>query len=61
MGYRYSISTSTGIADHGSYIKKGMKYFFLAFYGFRSKILVLAIVKKIRDPEKIHPGSGSRG
>jgi hypothetical protein len=33
--------------------------FFLASYAFRSKVLV--IVKKIRDPEKIHPGSGSRG
>jgi hypothetical protein len=39
---------------------------FLAFYSFRSKVLVFVIVKKIRypgsetrDPEKIHPGSGS--
>jgi hypothetical protein len=34
-------------------------YFFLAFYGSRSKILILAkilvIVKKIRDPEKFIP------
>jgi hypothetical protein len=47
----------------GSYMKSGMQtYFFLAFYAFRSKVLVLVIpvVKKIRDPEKIHPGSGSR-
>jgi hypothetical protein len=48
-----------------SYIKSGMRtyrYFFLASYryAFRSKVLVLVIVKKIRDPEKIYPGSGSR-
>jgi hypothetical protein len=41
-------------------MKSGMQtYFFLASYAFRNKILVLVIVKKIRDPEKIHPGSRS--
>jgi hypothetical protein len=40
-------------------MESGMQtYFFIAFYGFRSKLLVLIIVKKIRDPEKVHPGSG---
>jgi hypothetical protein len=34
--------------------------FFLVYYDFRNKVLVLVMVKKIRDPEKIHPGSGSR-
>jgi hypothetical protein len=50
------------ILDPGSYMKMEYKltrywypYFFLASYAFRSKVLV----KKIRDPEKIHPGSGS--
>jgi hypothetical protein len=39
-------------------MKNGMQtYFFLASYAFRSKVLVLVIVKKIRDPEKFHPGS----
>jgi hypothetical protein len=33
---------------------------FSCLYTFRSKVLVLVIVKKIRDPEKIQPGSGSR-
>jgi hypothetical protein len=43
----------------GSYVKSGMQtYFFLAAYAFRRKVLVLVIVKKIRDPEKIRPGSG---
>jgi hypothetical protein len=36
-------------------MKSGMQtYFFLAS---ESKVLVLDIVKKIQDPEKIHPGS----
>jgi hypothetical protein len=44
------------ILDPGSYIKSGMQtYFFVASYGFRSKVIVLVIVKKIRLPEKIHP------
>jgi hypothetical protein len=30
---------------------------FLASYAFRSKVLVLVIVQKIRDLEKIHAGS----
>jgi hypothetical protein len=34
---------------------------FLASYAFKSKFLVLVIVKKIRDPEKIHPGSRIQG
>jgi hypothetical protein len=39
----------------GSYIKRGMQTnFFLAFYGFRSKVLVI-VKKKIRDPRS---GSG---
>jgi hypothetical protein len=33
-------------------------YFFLAFYAFRSKVLV--IVKKIRDPEKFIPDPDPR-
>jgi hypothetical protein len=38
-------------------MKSGMQnYFFLAYYAFRSKVLVLVIVKKIRDPEKNTPG-----
>jgi hypothetical protein len=56
-------------------MKSGMQtYFFLASYGFRSEVLVFFVVKKIRDPrsgiqdqgseirdpEKIHRGSGSR-
>jgi hypothetical protein len=37
----------------GSYMKSGMQtFFFLASYAFRNKLLVLIIVKKIRDPEK---------
>jgi hypothetical protein len=40
----------------GSYMKSGTQTF-LASYGFRSKVLVLVIVKKIRNLEKIHPGS----
>jgi hypothetical protein len=42
------------IPDPGSYMKSGMQtYFYLAFYAFRSKVLVLVtgIVKKIEDPE----------
>jgi hypothetical protein len=35
----------------GSYMKSGRQtYFFLASLAFKSKVLVLAIVKKIRDP-----------
>jgi hypothetical protein len=42
-------------------MKSGMQInFFLASYAFRSKVLTLVIVKKIRDPEKIYPGSGTR-
>jgi hypothetical protein len=45
----------------GSYMKSGMQiYFFLVSYAFRSK-KILILVKQIRDPEKIHLGSGSRG
>jgi hypothetical protein len=45
------------IPDPEYLMKSGMQtYFFLASYAFRSKVLV--IVKKIRDPEKTHPGSG---
>jgi hypothetical protein len=41
------------ILDLGSYMKGGMDaHFFLASYGFRSKILVLVTVNKIRDPAK---------
>jgi hypothetical protein len=37
----------------GSNMKSGMRtYFFLASYAFRSKILVLVLVRKIRDLEK---------
>jgi hypothetical protein len=43
-------------------MKSGMQtYFFFTSYAFRSKVSVLVIVGKIRDPEKINPGSGSRG
>jgi hypothetical protein len=35
-------------------------YFFIAPYAFRSKVLILIKVKKIRDLEKIHPDSESR-
>jgi hypothetical protein len=50
------------IPDLGSYMKSGMQtYFFLASYGFSSKVLDLVIVKNVRDPGKIHPGSGYRG
>jgi hypothetical protein len=43
-------------------------YFFLAAYAFRSKVLVLVIGKKLRDPKKFisdaggkkTPGPGSR-
>jgi hypothetical protein len=46
------------ILDPVSYMKSGMQaYFFLASYVYRSKVLVLRIVKNIRDPEKIHHGS----
>jgi hypothetical protein len=46
------------IPDPRSYMQSGMQtYFFLASYAFRSKVLALLIVKKIRDQEKIHPGS----
>jgi hypothetical protein len=39
-------------------MKSGMQtYFILVSYAFRSKVLILLIVKKIRDPEKIHPRS----
>jgi hypothetical protein len=39
------------IQDPGTFMKSGMQtYFFLAFYAFRSKALVLVIVIKIRDP-----------
>jgi hypothetical protein len=44
-------------------MKSGMQtYFFLASCGFRSKVVILVIVKRstIRDPEKIHPWSRSR-
>jgi hypothetical protein len=34
------------------------KLTFSSSYAFRSKVLVLFIVKKIRDPEIIYPGSG---
>jgi hypothetical protein len=44
----------------GSYMKSGMQTYLFLAYAFRSKFLVLVRVKKIRDPEKIHPGSGSR-
>jgi hypothetical protein len=33
----------------GSYMKSGMQTFFLVSYAFRSKVLVLVIIKKIRD------------
>jgi hypothetical protein len=36
-------------------------YFFLASYGFRSKVLVLVIVKKIQDPEKLLPDQDPGG
>jgi hypothetical protein len=36
-------------------------YFFLASYAYRSKVLVLVIVKKIRDPKKFILNPGSRG
>jgi hypothetical protein len=40
-------------------MKSGMQiYFLLASYAFRSNVLV--IVKNIQDPEKIHPGYGTR-
>jgi hypothetical protein len=57
------------ISDPGSYMKSGMhsyRYFFLAFYAFRSKFLVyafkskfLVVAKQIRDPKKftLDPGS----
>jgi hypothetical protein len=46
------------IPDPGSYMKSGMQtYSFLASYAFRGKVLVL--VKKIRDPGKNFPWSGS--
>jgi hypothetical protein len=35
-------------------------YFFLAFYAFRSKVLVLVIVNKIQDPEKFIPDPGGK-
>jgi hypothetical protein len=39
------------IFNPGSSIKNGMQtYFFLASYAFRSKVFVLVIVKKTRDP-----------
>jgi hypothetical protein len=39
------------IPVHGAYMKNGMQtYFFLASCAFRSKVLVLVIVKKIRVP-----------
>jgi hypothetical protein len=48
----------------GSYMKSGMQtYFFLASYGFRSKVLVLVIVEKLRDPGTgafLPPESGIR-
>jgi hypothetical protein len=52
------ISTRSGskhffIPDPESYMKSGTQtYVFLASYAFRSKILILVVVKKIRDPDK---------
>jgi hypothetical protein len=37
--------------DPGSYMKSGIHtYFILASYAFRSQVLVLVMVKKVRDP-----------
>jgi hypothetical protein len=50
------------ILDPGSKLAYLMQtYFFLASYAFRSKVLVLVlvIVKKIRDPGKFNPGSAT--
>jgi hypothetical protein len=55
------------IFSSGSYVKSGMQTnFFLASYAFGSKVLVLAIVKKIGDPrcgirKKFMPDNSSRG
>jgi hypothetical protein len=50
--------------DPGSYMKSGMQtYFFLASSDFRSKVLVLVIVKQSRDPKsgkKFIPDPGGK-
>jgi hypothetical protein len=49
------------IPDPGSYMKSRMQTYFFLAYAFRSEGLVLIIIKKIRDPEKIHPGYRIQG
>jgi hypothetical protein len=48
--YPGSGSDHSSIQNPGFYKKSGMKtYFYLSSYAFRSKVLVIVIVKKIRD------------